>query len=329
MMYRTFVPAFILSSLLCSCDNHTIHEKSDLTEHLVIKRTMNITVFNEKEKRKPFLLMQQKSQAIDQNFSLNLDSILQLSYWQKENNRQTIETAQRLNKKKYTIQKGRLKSSTTYQLDGDLFLRDRNFFDDQGLLLAKQETNRSLNLIEQSFIYSRDGLIIKKEHFNGDRIIKANSTLQYDTTDYTVTEITKWIDSETTHKTVLTVDENGNILKREEFEVPMNTSLNDTTEYVYEYSYDKKNVLVEMKEYNTWGLTIDYTTRHYLTSRYKYDQHGNVSELEEINPNGTLRALYKNNYTYDNQQNWISKTTVKNDEPYSKLTRTNYYQVKK
>ncbi len=72
------------------------------------------------------------------------------------------------------------------------------------------------------------------------------------------------------------------------------------------YIYDESG-RVEVKRF------YDATDSERTRTRYRYDEHGNVVNERTVDGEDTLVALLRYRYTYDEQGNWLTKTTLFRD----------------
>jgi len=325
MKRNSLIDILLFSIILVSCDNRIIYEKSSLTERLITKRIIDTTIITDQNLYIPLLLAQKNTNLRHSLITKNVDSIYQTNYWLKTKGSEVVETLKRLHKTIMKYNEGRLIYKITYQNDGDTYLNEHFYYDDYGLLLAQHETNSALNLVEELLIYSKDDIVIGKEHMSGKGKIMANSTIIYNVSNKSIVETTDWHDSETKSRVVKILDDKGNVIKEMFHEALMNKQLTDTTEKVIEYKYDLKNNLISQSQYNTWGMTSNYKEALYSITSFSYDEHGNINTLKEIKADGNVMSEFIFQYQYDAKGNWIEKIAYKNGQPESKLIRKIIY----
>jgi hypothetical protein len=97
-------------------------------------------------------------------------------------------------------------------------------------------------------------------------------------------------------------------------------------------SYDEKGDKTKEFEYDIEGKITNQWSGKYIdhrlvliqelhgygpgawpdSSRWNYDEQGNLIEKIKYSPNGVPYHIFK--YTYDDHHNWITKMEIKNDE---------------
>ncbi len=312
--------------LLPSCDNRHIYEKNTLAEAVITKQVVDTIIITNHAQFAALILAQKKEHATYLSPSADIDSILQTNYWLKLVDNEQIETPKWLNKTKLRYKNGRLVYSATFQNDGDLSYSHQYYFDYTGLLLAKHKTNSALSLVEEQLIYSKDNMVVGKTYLNGKGKTVATSVVSYATVNNSTTETIDWLSSESRTKMVKLYDVSANLIKERLHQAVMNKPLSDTTEQVLEYQYDKNGVLINTKQYNTWGMTLNHENALYSTINFEYDSIGNVIKSIEKKANGEVRFENIISYKYDLKNNWIEKVSFKNSLPESKLVRVIYYK---
>ncbi len=318
-----FVALFFL---LPGCDNRHIYEKNTPTETVVTKQVVDTVIITNHAQFNALVLAQKKEYDTYLSPSDAIDSIHQTNYWLKLVNNKQVETPKRLNKTKLRYKNGRLVYSATFQNDGDLSYSHQYYFDYTGLLLAKHKTNSALNLVEEQFKYSKDNMVVAKTYFNGKGKTVGTSKISYDTTSNSNIETIYWLSSETQTKVVKFYDSSGNLTQERLYQALMNKALSDTTEQVLEHQYDKNGLLLNTKQYNTWGMILNHEDALYSTTSFEYDSMGYVIKSVEKKANGELRFENIITYKYDSKNNWVEKVSFKNGLPESKLVRMIYYK---
>ncbi|MGL1887133.1 MAG: hypothetical protein OCD76_11530 [Reichenbachiella sp.] len=316
----------VILIIINGCDNRKMYDKNSLTDQIITKQVKDTVIISNSASFQVIVL----AQNLEQNkFTFNtkeIDSIYQTNYWLKVKNDTIVEKLKRLDKSIYKFENGRQVYLATYQNDGDLFESQRQYFDNQGLLLAQHKTNSALNLIEEKNTYSKDGVVIGKTHMNGKGKMVATSTIDYVAQENKYIETTNWFISETTSRTTKEFDNLGNTTRELIYEALMNHDLSDSTEQVFEYQYGDNGKLTVKRQYNTWGMSANYLDALYSTTTYSYDKFGNEIYSKEIMANGSVSFEYHTTYQYDTKNNWTEKSSSKNNQPESRLKRTLYYR---
>ena len=76
----------------------------------------------------------------------------------------------------------------------------------------------------------------------------------------------------------------------------------------FTYKYDEKGNMIEVNYYNADESLGDKYT-------YKYDEKGNKIESIRYNADGSLRFKHTSNYEFDAMGNWIKKTSIPDGKP--------------
>lgn len=193
--------------------------------------------------------------------------------------------------------------------NGELYSRMEYYYNPQGQLFeTRYNSDKTL------YVYNPEGYLIKDATYSPGGFLKTHYNYQVDT--------------------------NGKVLKEETYHA---NQLESTIAYIY----DKQGDPVEMRYYDAQGNLLQrveskFNKQHLAERNRTYDKDNKLVNItnKKYNSQGDCIKLQAENklpqkqknvatyeYKYDNQGNWIAKTTFINGEPRQIIERTlSYYE---
>ena len=193
--------------------------------------------------------------------------------------------------------------------NGELYSRMEYYYNPQGQLFeTRYNSDKTL------YVYNPEGYLIKDATYSPGGFLKTHYNYQVDT--------------------------NGKVLKEETYHA-------NQLESTIAYTYDKQGDPVEMRYYDAQGNLLQrveskFNKQHLAERNRTYDKDNKLVNItnKKYNSQGDCIKLQAENklpqkqknvatyeYKYDNQGNWIAKTTFINGEPRQIIERTlSYYE---
>ena len=193
--------------------------------------------------------------------------------------------------------------------NGELYSRMEYYYNPQGQLFeTRYNSDKTL------YVYNPEGYLIKDATYSPGGFLKTHYNYQVDT--------------------------NGKVLKEETYHA-------NQLESTIAYTYNKQGDPVEMRYYDAQGNLLQrveskFNKQHLAERNRTYDKDNKLVNItnKKYNSQGDCIKLQAENklpqkqknvatyeYKYDNQGNWIAKTTFINGEPRQIIERTlSYYE---
>jgi hypothetical protein len=204
-----------------------------------------------------------------------------------------------------------------------------NFYNPKGYVTEIQEFDKGGILVEkQVFNYNEENLLLSKKALTGNGDHKWRLKYQYNEKDSTVEITLEGSGGETINSTKHRFVD-GKILN----------PIKENSFQSGENYYDTEGNLVEMKMLNNQFVfqykysnqllieTLCHDGENKLISKelYKYDSKNNLTEKRSILASGKLIGLFKYEYIFDDEGNWISKKEIFNHKTISITEREIVY----
>jgi hypothetical protein len=197
--------------------------------------------------------------------------------------------------------KGNKPKETNYNLDGSISSVNTYTFDERGhnISLTINSSKRGITSYTYDYKLDESGRVVEKK-FN----TKRKEIYKYDSMGHEVEEDTYNGDGSIADSTTYSYDTKGNLIEWKLYNLK-GILLRHSTK-----SYDSTgNCIEETDIEDNWNK--DYISKYKLNledvnhhKKYKYDNHGNKIEMDEIKMDGRIR-IYIYQYEYDKIGNWI------------------------
>ncbi|MCX6290917.1 MAG: hypothetical protein NT126_04055 [Bacteroidetes bacterium] len=214
-------------------------------------------------------------------------------------------------------------------------------FNDKGYLVEEDLTNPSGALL-QKFIYVYDPQLerVDKTTFfpDGAMASKEKFVYQYDDKGYITERDLLKGDDNLNEKITYKCNDKGSIIETNAFKADGIFYMKTT------FGYDDNEKLIEKSEYESNGkqnYRVGYkvngdgkrigetwyedSATFRINYVYRYDTHGNYSEISVCKKNGKASKMLVMEYVYDKNENWIREIEFENDKPSYIIQRTIEY----
>lgn len=205
---------------------------------------------------------------------------------------------------KYNNSTGNTVEKNNYDSNGNLESRTKYNYDKANLVEEnKYKSDGSLNF-KTKYKYNDNGKLIEVVKYNSDGSRNEKVTLMYNLMGHEIENIYYNSSGSIERKYSFKYDKLGNLVEEKEGAVG---SLNMDYASSTKKKYDAAGRVIEIKLENS-GLN-DHT------EKFKYDEEGNIKEVDLYKFDGTYWTKFINIYNYDQNGNWISKIEIRNDKP--------------
>ena len=190
--------------------------------------------------------------------------------------------------------------------DGE-FIWYSYYFDVNGYSLGWNEYNRAKILTGRTaYLNDKDGNRIERTVFLGNEMTKKESSKYQN--GRLVEEQSFGPDGEMTEKRLYKYDNQGNCSEMEFY------SRDGELMQRYLYKYDQRGNRIEWRFYDADEFLSALTT-------YYYDDHDNLIEISSFNYDEHLNWKHSYIYEYDEDDNWVRQTILRNNVPYQVIER--------
>ena len=190
--------------------------------------------------------------------------------------------------------------------DGE-FIWYSYYFDVNGYSLGWNEYNRAKILTGRTaYLNDKDGNRIERTVFLGNEMTKKESSKYQN--GRLVEEQSFGPDGEMTEKRLYKYDNQGNCSEMEFY------SRDGELMQRYLYKYDQRGNRIEWRFYDADEFLSALTT-------YYYDDHDNLIEISSFNYDEHLNWKHSFIYEYDEDDNWVRQTILRNNVPYQVIER--------
>ncbi|MCR4658743.1 MAG: hypothetical protein K5650_00415 [Bacteroidales bacterium] len=181
------------------------------------------------------------------------------------------------------------------------------YFDVNGYSLGWNEYNRAKILTGRTaYLNDKDGNRIERTVFLGNEMTKREAS-KYEN-GRLVEEQSYSPDGEMTEKRLFKYDNRGNCTEMEFY------SREGELMQRYLYKYDQRGNRIEWRFYDADEFLSALTT-------YYYDDHDNLIEVSSFNYDEHLNWKHSYIYEYDEDDNWVRQTILRNNVPYQVIER--------
>jgi len=165
------------------------------------------------------------------------------------------------------------------------------------IITNKYNSDNKITLIETNYLESNSKTIIKKKYDSNGQLIK---------------EVTQRIPGEINNK-LYKYNSQKNLV------IIMDNFVNDSNYTEVKNYYNEKKTLIK-------EVIKPVGSKKYMTIIQKYDKEGNLKEHLELNENQDTTRIFKSEYKYDSNHNWIQKINFYKDSISSVVKREIKYE---
>lgn len=182
------------------------------------------------------------------------------------------------------------------------------YFDVNGYALGWNEYDEKQVLnARTAYLNDKNGNRIERTVFRGSDVVFKRETSRY--------ENNRLVEEQS-------FDENGEMTEKRIFKYD-NSGMNTELEFFdrdgelmqrYLYKYDERGNRIEWRFYDADEFLVALTT-------YYYDDHDNVIEVSSFNYDEHLNWKHTYIYEYDEDDNWVRQTILRNNTPFQVIER--------
>ena len=225
------------------------------------------------------------------------------------------------------------------RINGSQLLDKEVFQYIQGKKIEKYKYNNKENQVDRTSYTYDDQKRIKEEHYYQDKpTIQNKLVFEYDDNDNKLSEIYYDHESHVIWKTFSQYNDNNQLVKAQTY------TRNNSLDVEISKTYDEKNRLITTESFeafdnSTNGEAFEYDAHDKILSwkifqnkklvsatYYQYDDNKNLTAEVVSAPNGKEISRKTIEYTYDGNNNWITKkTTINNNRVLLTSRKIEYY----